>query len=41
MAKTRITKKRTKKNGNSKGTATKKIKTTKTNYVVVANKKKK
>lgn len=41
MAKIRITKKRTKKNGNSKGIATKKIKTAKTNYVVVAKKKKK
>lgn len=35
MARTKITKNRTKKNGNSKGTANKKIKTVKTNYVIV------
>lgn len=40
MARTKITKNRTKKNGNSKGTAKKKIRAKKTNYVIVATKKK-
>lgn len=40
MARVKITKSRTKKNGKSKGTATKKIGAKKTNYVIVATKKK-
>lgn len=40
MAKIKITKTRTKKNGNSKGTAKKKINTKKKNYVIIKKKKK-
>lgn len=39
MARTKVTKSRTKKNGKSKGTAAKKIKTVKKNYVIVSKKK--
>lgn len=40
MAKTKITKKRTRKDGKAKGIATKKTKVKNTNYVIVATKKK-
>ncbi len=41
MAKTKITKRRTRKDGNAKATATKKINVRKTNYIIVKKKRKK